>query len=90
MVGVRVRADDGTQIRTAGAPQAFDVRAVVRARVDGDVAAGRVAHDIAVGAGAGHDAGIGRGQPRHEVVHARDNAGNYVHRPRFSVAAASS
>ncbi len=39
------------------------MRLVGRAGVDGDVAGGRIAHQVAVGARAGHGAGVGRGEP---------------------------
>ena len=38
---------------------------VVRSRIDRDVASSRLAHQVAVGAWAGHRAGVGRGQPLH-------------------------
>jgi hypothetical protein len=57
-----------------GTPQALQVVVVGRAGVDGDVAGVRVAHQITVGAGAGHHAGVGGGealqvlQQRHGLV----------------------
>ena len=58
-------AQDETQIAAAGLPQPLYVFAVGRARVDDDESAVRVANHIAVGAGAGHHAGVGRGQALH-------------------------
>jgi hypothetical protein len=54
----------------------------VRARVDGDVTAHRIAHEVAVGARAGHEARVGRGEPHH-VFQQRHRAfglpGQFVH-----------
>lgn len=47
------------------APQALDVVGICRAGVYGDKARIGVAHQIAVGAGSGHEAGVGRGQALH-------------------------
>ncbi len=58
-----VRAHDGADIATRRMPEALEMHLVGRAGVDGDVAGGRVAHQVAVGARAGHGAGVGRGQP---------------------------
>ena len=65
MVGVRMGADDEFDVAAGGAPQPLDVRRIGRAGVDGDVAGARVAHQVAVGAGAGHEAGVGRGEALH-------------------------
>lgn len=64
-------ADDHANVAAAAigmqgrAPQALQVVRVRRAGVDGDKAGMAVTHQITVGAGAGHEAGVGRGQALH-------------------------
>ena len=71
MVRVRVGADDGHDVPAAavgmgaGIPEALHMRIVSRAGVDHHVAAVCVPHHVAVGAGAGHEARVGGGQPLH-------------------------
>ena len=71
MVGVRVGAHNGFDMASAtvgmgtSLPDAAHVRVVGRAGVDDDVAGGRLAHQVGVGAGPGHKAGVGRGQAAH-------------------------
>jgi hypothetical protein len=67
MVGVRVGADDHADVATGGAPDPLLVLGLVRAGIHHDVAGVRIAHDVAVGAGAGHHAGVGRRHP-HQVL----------------------
>ena len=55
-------AHNQADVATCGAPQPIQVRRVGWAGVNGDVAGARVAHQIAVGAGPGHHARVGRGQ----------------------------
>ena len=62
VVRVRVGADDEAHIATGSAPQALLVFGLERAGVDHGIARGRVAHQVAVGAGAGHETGVGRRQ----------------------------
>ena len=57
-----MRAHNKTHITAAGLPQALHMLAVTRAGVDDDEAAVGVANHIAVGAGPGHHAGVGRSQ----------------------------
>ena len=47
------------------APQATQVVSIRRARVNGDVAAVGITHQIAVGAGPGHHAGVGGRQAQY-------------------------
>ena len=65
VIGVRMCADDGLDAAPRRAPQPLDVRGIVRARIDHDVAAGRITHHVTVGARAGHEAWVGRGQALH-------------------------
>ena len=65
VVGVGMGADDEAHIALGGVEQALQVRWFVRAGVDDDEAAVGLAHDVAVGAGTGHHAGVGCGQALH-------------------------
>ena len=59
MVGVGVGAQDVAYVAAGRLEQALHMRGVGRAGIDADVARGGIAHQIAVGAGAGHHAGVG-------------------------------
>ena len=71
MVGVRVGAHDladvaATPVGVRGSlPQALHMVGVGRTGVDHGKAARGVAHQVAIGSGAGHDARVGRGQAQH-------------------------
>ena len=59
---MRVRADNHADVAAGGQPQTLQVVGIGRAGIDDDVTGGRFAHQVAVGARAGHHAGVGCGQ----------------------------
>ena len=61
-----VGADDEANIAPRGHMNALQVHGLVGARVDDDVAAAGITHQIGVGAGAAHHAGVG-GRQAHQV-----------------------
>ena len=65
VVGVGMGAHNEAHIAMGGIEQPLQVRGFVGAGVDDDEAAVGLAHDVAVGAGTGHHAGVGRGQALH-------------------------
>ena len=71
MVGMRMGADDHVDVAACRVPELLHMGHVGWAGVDHNVAAVVVAHQVAVGAGAGHHAGVGRGQALH-VAQQRD------------------
>ena len=58
-------ADNQPDIAARRLPQTLNVFRLVGPRVNGDVTCVRVAHEITVGAGAGHGARVGRRQAHH-------------------------
>ena len=59
---MRVRADNHANVAAGGQPQTLQVVGIGRAGIDDHVTRGRFAHQVAVGARAGHHAGVGCGQ----------------------------
>lgn len=59
VIGVGMGAHDVADIAAGGIVQALQMFGIVRSGVDGDIAGVRIADQIAVGAGAGHHAGVG-------------------------------
>ena len=63
-----VGADNGLDMAAAPirmarrVPQTRNMRGIGRARVDDEIASSRIAHEIAIGARPGHEAGVGCGQ----------------------------
>mgnify|MGYP006977455199 CR=1 FL=1 len=70
---MRVGAHNHADVAPRCTPELVQVLGVGRAGVDGDETRGRVAHQIAVGAGAGHHAGVG-GREAHHVAQQRHGA----------------
>ena len=62
---MRVSADDGAHLPACGLPQALHMSLISRAGIDHDETCCSVAHQVAVGARPGHEAGVGRRQPLH-------------------------
>jgi hypothetical protein len=59
MVGMRMCAQDVAYVAARRIEQAPHMGGVGRAGIDGGIARGGIAHQVAVGAGAGHHAGVG-------------------------------